>query len=154
MFCRKCDLAEAVAWHFDKIINYSQKGIPISQYFDATAAQEEVFLPVFRAESKRRAFYSYPMPAHVSTDKHMRIEATLTDVLFNSLLVWDENIKEQPDTLTALEQLLSFEKNTKGHDDFPDTLESAVRIGRANFALEAGNTGNGAIIGKRKRKGF
>lgn len=155
VFCRKCDLSEAVNWHFDKMMAYNKKGIPVSQYFDATAAQEEVFLPVFKAESERRGYYSYPLPAHVNTDKHMRIEATLTDVLFNGLLIWDKDLKELPDTKNALNQLLSFEKNTKGHDDFPDTLEGAVRIGRSNFSLD-GTTGlsGGAIIGKRKRMAF
>ena len=155
VFCRKCDLSEAVTWHFDKMMEYNEKGIPVSQYFDATAAQEEVFLPVFKAESYRRNYFSFPMPAHVSTDKHMRIEATLTDVLFNKLLVWDEKIKELPDTVNALNQLLSFEKNTKGHDDFPDTLEAAVRIGRSNFSLDGNvSSGQGVLIGKRTRKGF
>lgn len=155
VFCRKCDLSEAVSWHFDKIMAYNDKGVVVSSYFDATAAQEEVFLPVFKAESERRQYYSYPMPAHVNTDKHMRIEATLTDVLFNKLLVWDDKIKDMPDTKNALNQLLSFEKNTKGHDDFPDTLEAAVRIGRSSYALdEERGASSGAIIGKRKRGGF
>jgi len=155
VFCRKCDLSEAVNWHFDTMKTYNKKGIPVSQYFDATAAQEAVFLPVFQAESQRRGFYSCPMPAHVNTDKHLRIEATLVDVLFNSLLVWDEQLKELPDTQNALNQLLAFEKNTPSPDDFPDTLEAAVRIGRVNFSLDSGGTfKGGAIIGKRKRKGW
>lgn len=154
VFCRKCDLSDAVSWHFDKMIEYTARGLPPIAFFDATAAQEEVFLPVFQAESKRRKFDSAPLPAHVSTDKHLRIEATLTDVFFNKLLVWDKRLKDTEDMKNALNQILSFEKNTKAHDDFPDTLEAGVRLGRLHFALDSESTSGRVIIGKQKTAGY
>lgn len=155
-FCRKCDLIDAVQWHYNTVQEYESKGMGISCYYDATAAQETVFMPIFQAEAKRRNYYSLPLPAHVSTDKHLRIEATLTDVLFNGLLIWDEKLKDTPDHKRAIDQLLSFEKQTTAHDDYPDTLEGAVRIGRQSFAMSKEDTMmGGALIGHRSRtKGF
>ncbi|TDL99611.1 MAG: hypothetical protein C4K58_06885 [Flavobacteriaceae bacterium] len=155
VFCRKCDLSEAVAWHFDKTEEYNKKGLSMLQYYDATAAQKEVFFPIFVAESQKRGYYSLPQPAHVGTDKHLRIEATLTDVLFNGILQFDQKLKNTPDLDNALNQLLSFEKGMTGHDDWPDTLEAAVRIGRQLFALDnIQNANRGAVIKKRERKGY
>lgn len=143
VFCRKCENAEAIKWHYQTLAKYEAKGMTFLSYYDATAAQEEVFAPLFEAESKSSGMYSLPMPAHVSTDKHMRIEATLVDVFFNGLLVFDERLKDTPDMDAALVQLLSFEKGTTSNDDFPDTLEAAVRIGRSMFSYleETDNSG-------------
>lgn len=155
VFCRKCDISEAVSWHFAKMKEYADKGLTINSYYDATAAQEEIFQPLFLAEAERSDFYSVPLPAHVSTDKHMRIEATLTDVFFNRILVFDKKLEDTPDMENAIHQILSFEKNTKAHDDFPDTLEAGVRIGRSLFSMinDAGVL-NTPIFTQRERGGF
>lgn len=135
VFCRKAELNEAIKWHYDKLSEYEERGMPINSFFDATATQAAVFFPVFKTECLRRGYHSIPMPSYVNTDKHLRIEATLTDVLFNGLLVVSQHLKDTPDWENGLNQLLSFEKGMSGHDDFPDTLEAAVRIGRQNFSL-------------------
>jgi hypothetical protein len=153
-FCRKCDLTDAVKWYFDIMKEYEAKGLSISAYYDATAAQESVYMPIFQSEAKRLGYYSLPLPAHVSTDKHLRIEATLTDVLFNGLLVFDERLKETPDHEAGMAQLLSFEKNTSNHDDYPDTLEGAVRIGRQSFTLSNTEPMMGKALIKHRTRSY
>ncbi|MCB9245966.1 MAG: hypothetical protein H6606_06000 [Flavobacteriales bacterium] len=154
-FCRKCDIAEAVSWHFDTVQQLSRKGkMPIC-FYDATAAQEEVFRPIFQAEALRRNFFEIPIPDRTARiDKHLRIEATLMNVFFNRKLVFDKSLEKTPDMDAALNQILSFEKSTKIHDDFPDVLEAGVRLGQEYFAREYFNEETAPIITQRKRGGF
>lgn len=156
VFCRKCDISEAMKWHYKKMKEYADKGISVISYYDATASQKEVFAPLWRAEAERSGFYSIPMPDHASTDKHMRIEATLTDVLFNKILVFDEKLQDTPDMENALNQILGFEKNMKINDDAPDSLEAGVRKGRVLFSLltEEGGGHYQPVFTKRDNGGF
>lgn len=151
VFCRQCDLPEAMEWHFAKLREYNKKGISILSFYDASVAQAAVFLPSWLAAAEREKYASVPLPNHTSTDKHLRIEATLTDVFFNKLIVIDKKLKDTHDWEKASEQILSFEKGTKAHDDFPDTLENAVRLGRTYFGYSINQDTSGRpVIGKRK----
>lgn len=151
VFCRQCDLPEAMEWHFAKLREYNRKGLSILAFYDASVAQAAVFLPSWLAAAEREKFASVPLPNHTSTDKHLRIEATLTDVFFNKLIVINKALKDTHDWDKASEQVLSFEKGTKAHDDFPDTLENAVRLGRTYFGYSSTQEGTARpFIGKKK----
>tara|TARA_R110000823_G_scaffold309594_2_gene433956 strand:- start:3128 stop:4684 length:1557 start_codon:yes stop_codon:yes gene_type:complete len=154
VFCRKCELTEAINWHYDKAIERGKKGMAALEYFDATAAQEVVFLPIFQQEAQRRGFFQIPMSdVAPGVDKHLRIEATLTSVLFNGTLVFADYLEGTPDMDAALEQILSFEKGTKGADDSPDALESGVRKAQLYFTADLAGWGK-PLIHKHKRGGF
>ena len=156
LFCRKCELTEAVYYHFDLVKKLHDHGTGAGFYFDATAAQEEVFRPVFEQEAFKRRIFEIPLPDRTAVvDKFLRIEATLTNVFFNKTLAFAEYLKDTPDCITAVDQLLAFEKGSHANDDFPDTLEAAVRL-TTKYAWDA----NGPdavfkpIIRSHKRKGF
>ena len=154
VFCRKCELTEAIKWHYDKAQARAKNGLSALEYFDATAAQETVFLPIFTAEAQRRGFFQIPMADHTQgVDKHLRIEATLTSVLFNGTLVFDKALKNNPDMKAAQEQILSFEKGTKSPDDAPDALENCVRKGQLYFSADLESWGK-PLIQHHKRGGF
>lgn len=153
VFCRKCELNEAVGVHFDWMRAYQNKGLTPLAFYDATAAQEAVFLPIFTAEAERQKFFNLPLPnRQVGIDKHLRIEATLTNVFFNGILKFDKKLEKEPDYTTAINQILSFEKGTKGHDDFPDTLENAVRLAQKYYGYVKNQTAISPLIGKRKTR--
>ena len=129
IFCRKCEISQAIVWHYDLVRFMQAKDWSPLYYYDATAAQEAVFRPLFEQEAKKRNLINYPLPHRErAIDKHIRIEATLTGVLFNRQLVFDDALRSLPDTQRAIEQLLLFERGSKAHDDFPDALETAVRL--------------------------
>lgn len=154
VFCRKCELTEAIAWHYDKAQERSKEGKSALEYFDATAAQETVFYPIFQAEAQRRNFFQMPMPDHTQgVDKHLRIEATLTSVLFNGTLVFADHLKGTADMNAAEEQILSFEKGTKLPDDSPDALENGVRKAQMYFTASAGEWQK-PLFGRDQRRGF
>ncbi|MFK7033183.1 hypothetical protein [Flavobacterium oreochromis] len=153
VFCKKCDLMDAVQTHFYWMRKYQDLGLMPLAFYDATASQEAVFLPIFNAEAERQRYFNLPLPnRQTGLDKHLRIEATLTSVLFNGLLQFDETLKNQSDYKTAIDQLLSFEKGTKAHDDFPDTLENAVRLAQKYYGYSENNSASSLkpLIGKRK----
>ncbi|AMA48980.1 hypothetical protein [Flavobacterium covae] len=153
VFCRQCDLPEAMEWHFAKMREYTSRGVSVLSFYDATVSQAAVFSTAWLSTAEREKYASVPLPNHTNSDKHIRIEATLTDVFFNKLLTINKNLKDTSDWQSAEEQILSFEKGTKAHDDFPDTLENAVRLGRNYFGYSQ-DSGNNArpVIGARKTK--
>lgn len=154
VFCRRCELTEAVNWHYDKAQARAKLGLSALEYYDATAAQQHVYAPIFQEEAQRRGFFQMPMPdldQHV--DKHLRIDATLTNVLFNGTLVFDEKLKDTADMKAAEEQILSFEKGTKLPDDAPDSLESGVRKAQLYFSADLKGWGK-PLIHQHKRGGF
>jgi hypothetical protein len=152
-FCRQCDLPEAMEWHFSKLREFALKGISVLAFYDASVAQAAVFLPSWLAAAEREKYASVPIPNSTNTDKHLRIEATLTDVFFNKLIVINSKLKDTHDWQTAEDQILSFEKGTKAHDDFPDTLENAVRLGRSYFGYSENHSQNSKpTFGKKKTR--
>ncbi|MBB4117871.1 hypothetical protein GGR32_000143 [Mesonia hippocampi] len=154
VFCRRCDISEAISWHYDKAQERGMRGLSSLDYFDATAAQEAVFAPIFRQEAQRRGFFQIPMADRDQrVDKHLRIEATLTSVLFNGTLVFGSHLEGTPDMKAAETQLLSFEKGTKSPDDSPDALENGVRKAQFYYTADLKSWGK-PTIHQHKRGGF
>lgn len=155
VFCRRCDISEAMNWHYETMKRYAAMGLKPICYYDATAAQKAVYNPIFIQYASIHKFYEIPMPdLSQNVDKHLRIDATLTNVLFNGTLVFNEELKDTSDMEAGVLQLLSFEKGTKDPDDFPDSLENAVRKIQV-YAMDMGEEswGNPHIV-QRSRGGF
>lgn len=154
VFCRKCEITEAISWHFIRAKKRAKQGLSALEYYDATAAQQAVFEPILVKAATEHKFFSFPMADHApGIDKHLRIEATLTNVLFNGILVFSDHLKDTPDMRAAEDQLLAFEKGTKANDDFPDALESGVR--KAQLYSSGMSTSWGKpLIAQRTVKGF
>lgn len=128
VFCRRCEVTEAVRWHYDLLQKLAFTGVKVMNYFDATASQGIVHSPVFQQESLRRNFFEVPIEDYSQHgDKHNRIDTTLTNVLFNGSLIFADYLEGTPDMKAAIEQLLAFQKGTTSPDDFPDALENTVR---------------------------
>ena len=157
MFCRKCDVNDAVNYHYDLLNRLHNMGTGGMFFYDATAAQEEVFRPVFETEAYRRRIFEIPLPDRTAVvDKFLRIEATLTNVFFNKTLTFADYLKDTPDYISGETQLLAFEKGSHANDDFPDTLEAAVRL-MQKYAYDYSGGVQGefkAIVKPHKRKGF
>lgn len=155
IFCRKCDISDAIIYHYNLLRRLRAEAAMPLFYYDATAAQEEVFKPVFEQESIRQKVYEIPMPDRSSqVDKYLRIEATLTNVFFNKALSFADHLKGTPDYLAAEEQILGFEKGSTMNDDFPDTLEAAVRLITRYAWSDTNEESFKPRIVKRRRGGF
>lgn len=151
IYCRQNSLAAAIEHHFVKVSELMQQGVSPIFYFDATAAQEEVFLPPFYDYAKKVRQYNVPLPAHSNTDKYLRIEATLTAAFYNRAIRFSNELKGTADYEEAKLQLLAFERGSKAHDDFPDSLEAAVRIAQTYTPVTDLNT---SVVKHTRTKGF
>lgn len=155
VFCRRCDISEAMDWHFMTMKRYAKAGLKALCYYDATAAQKAVYEPIFIQAAAKHKFYEMPMPdLSQRVDKHLRIDATLTNVLFNGTLTFCNSLEGTPDMDAALQQILSFEKGTRLPDDFPDALESGVRKIQLFAVDHSTNEWARPTIVKRSRGGF
>lgn len=152
VYCRKGDLTEATDYHFNLVKKLRKSGATAIFYYDATAAQEEIFGDVWTMEAAKHKCYEIPLPAHTNVDKYLRIEATLVNLLFNKRLFFADYLKDAPDFKTGKDQLLVFEKGSRAHDDFPDTLEAACRLVQGYTYPEDSNFK--PVIGRVKRGGY
>lgn len=114
-----------VNWHYhidDVIIKGS---VPVLYYMEANFLQD-LLLDEF---AKRGVEEGNHIPVvgdkRSKGDKFARIEA-MQPLFERGLVVLNENEKTFPGMLVLIDQLLSFEKGSRSHDDAPDALESAI----------------------------
>ena len=144
---------DAIRWHYDEAEACSQQGWYALYYYDATAAQESVFFPLFRAEAETRGNAQLPLAIHLGADKYLRIEATLTTALQYGVLAFHEQLKGTRNADEAIQQLLAFEKGSGAYDDFPDALEVTLRWCFQHFPAR-GQALKTPLIGKRRWAGY
>ena len=151
LFCRKCDVVEAIEWHFDQVIRWNDNNLFPHITYDATASQEAVFLPIFQEIGKRKGIDALPMPYRlIGADKYSRISATLTQAFFYKKIFFSKSLANSGDWDQARHQLMAFEKGSQAHDDFPDALEVAVRQGQLFFSRQKGGVSDMLFSPSRK----
>lgn len=154
IFCRHCDISDALEYHFTNAIQWQKKNPSTIYFFDASVAQGAIYADILAKASLQYKSFNIPLPEHSTVDKYIRISATLINAFRSGRLLWSEKIQQSGDWQEAELQLLGFEKGTKLHDDFPDTLEAAVRIANTQFSSFDTNEDNKPIIKPRKRGGY
>ena len=159
VFCRKCELSEAMDWHFNKLATWRKWGWPVDCYYDATAAQRPVFQPVWMDAMARNKATEVPLPDSCATNKALRIQATLSGYLHNGQLRFSQSLRHEPDMEAAITQLLGLlfggrSSSFFGHgaDDFPDALEAAVRKCASLYLTQATKGAMQPIIGQRDNR--
>lgn len=131
-FVRKCSISEMVRWWFD-FHERLPSHVICDYYMEANFLQDLIF-DEFNQEATVRG---YPLPLRpdkrAKPDKFARIEA-LSPLFERGLITISDLLEKDRDAKELIEQLLSFEKGSRTHDDAPDALEGAIwmlsRIGR------------------------
>lgn len=155
VFCRNCDISEAFIYHFSNTIRWFKKNPSMVIYYDANVSQQAIYEPALLQASQKYRSMIVPLPVHNSTDKYIKISTTLGNALNGGKLFFSESLQENPDWDEASHQLLSFEKGSKVHDDFPDALSECIRQAQLLYSVEVNDDSNfKPIIGKRKRGGY
>lgn len=152
VFCQRCDINSAMETHFSWIKELKQKGYSVLSFYDATAAQKEVYGPVILQCAEDNKCPDIPIPMHQEGDKHNRIEVGIRNALTRKILWWDEalgNVLKLPFT----SMVLSFIKGVK-EDDAPDTLERAITLAQKFFGFSSDTGTQKPIIGKRRTRKF
>lgn len=144
-FVRQTSVAAMVKWFYD-LHESVPEDVTVDYYIEANMLQD-LFLDEFTAEGVKRG-YQLPIRGdkRAKPDKFARVEAT-SPLYERGLVVYNEELKDDPDMKTAVDQLLSFEKGSNAPDDSPDADEGAI------FLLE--KKGRAAsfdpVIGMRER---
>jgi predicted phage terminase large subunit-like protein len=125
-FVRKCSIAEMVRYWYDFHENL-RSGVFVDYFMEANFAQDMI-LDEFKREGEERG-YQLPLRKDIrkKPDKWARVEA-ISPLFERGTVHISRDIKDTEDCRTFIDQLLSFEKGSKAHDDAPDALEGAVWI--------------------------
>lgn len=125
-FVRKCSIGEMVRYWLDFHQNLPQTAL-VGYYMEANFLQD-LILDEFQKEGVTRG-WQFPVRADArkKPDKFARIEA-ISPLFERNLVLFDERLKTCPDTERLIDQLLSFEKGSRTHDDGPDAVEGAIWI--------------------------
>ena len=135
VFCRQCDLDEALFYHFRTAKKMRTETFSTLWYYDASFRQDTIYTPIIKSVAKQYSEYEIPLPHYEHrADKHLRIRTTLSHLLYLKHLRFDEKLKENIDLKKGIEQLLSFSYHKNSNDDFPDALESACYLCQKNIA--------------------
>jgi predicted phage terminase large subunit-like protein len=134
-FVRQCSIAEMVRWFYD--LHEELPDDVICYYYIEANFLQDVILDEFETEGSLRG-YQLPIRAdkRKKPDKFQRIES-ISPLWERGFVFYNEKLKNDRDTLTALEQLLAFEKGSHTHDDAPDADEGAIYILQKRTRLEA-----------------
>ena len=124
-FVRQTTLSEMVRWCYDLYEWAQQQGIAIKFYMEANFMQDKQ-LEDFETEGQLRG-YQLPIlgDKRKKPDKFQRIEA-VAPLWERGFVFYDEQQKDDPDMVRAVDFTLAFQKGMRGHDDAPDADEGAI----------------------------
>lgn len=154
VFCQRCEINSAMEVRASWVKKYLRKGYNPIGFFDATAAQQAVYTPIILQSAEDNNCPNIPMPMHQEGDKHNRIAAGITNVLFRKILFWDESlqVRSKQDYELFMKQVLSFEKGTTSNDDAPDTLERAITLSQTYFGFSKEEGSQKPTFGRKKTR--
>lgn len=133
-FVRQCTVAEMVRWFYD-LHERMPEGATCHYFIEANFLQD-ILLDEFKREGNLRG-YQLPIRAdrRKKPDKFQRIEG-ISPLWERGFVFYNIAKQNDPDTLTGLEQTLSFEKGTQVHDDAPDADEGAIYLLQQRTRIE------------------
>jgi phage terminase large subunit-like protein len=125
-FVRQCSISEMVNWYYDTYDDFTRnKNAALQVWMEVVFIQDLIFED-FQKEGNLRGWQLPLRPdRRAKPDKFLRIES-ISPYFERGEFFVNEDEKENPDMMRAIEQLLSIEKGSNTADDFPDALEAAV----------------------------
>ncbi len=125
-FVRQCSIKLMVQWWYD-LYDELPEDVVVEHKMEASFMQDTI-LDEFTEEGESRG-YQLPITGDFrkKPDKEQRIEG-MSPFYERGFAVWDERLKNDPDTEEGKEQLIAFEKGSNAPDDAPDADEGAINI--------------------------
>jgi hypothetical protein len=137
-FCAQCSITQMIAWHYT-IASYIGDSVPVLFYIESNFLQG-LILDAFRSEGDRRAEHiAIRGDSRHKPDKFARIEA-LEPLFAQNLIIFNKKEKDTPGFATLRDQLLSFSRGSRCHDDAPDALEGAIWLLRRRWTTSTNLT--------------
>lgn len=124
LYAAQNSVTEMVRWHYE--IFKEVKGLSNVRFMIEANFMQDLLLDEFKKEG---AALGLQIPIvgdkRQKGDKFARIEA-MQPLWERGLVVISDKIKNEPGTAVLIDQLLSFQKGSRAHDDTPDAVESAI----------------------------
>ncbi|MDR0581449.1 MAG: phage terminase large subunit [Prevotellaceae bacterium] len=124
VFADQCSVSSMVGWHYD-IMEWVAGRVPVMYFMEANFMQD-LMLDEFR---KTGITLGRHVPVigdkRAKGDKFARIEA-MQPLFERGLVIFNQHEQNTPGMRTLEDQLLSFQRGSRSHDDAPDALESAL----------------------------
>lgn len=124
VFADQTSVSAMVAWHYE-IMDYVDGRVPVLYYMEANFMQDLMLDEFTKIGNQVGHHVPIRGDSRKKPDKFARIEA-LQPLFERGLVVFNQAEKESPGMMILEEQLLSFERGSKIHDDAPDALEGAI----------------------------
>jgi predicted phage terminase large subunit-like protein len=135
-FVRQTTVVEMVRWLYDLYEKVRQADAVCYFYMEANFMQD-IILDEFTTEGNLRGYQLPIVPdKRKKPDKFHRVEG-VSPLWERGVVFYNEAKKNDPDTLAGMEQLLSFEKGSRTHDDAPDADEGAIYILQKQTRVDA-----------------
>ena len=147
-FLRQCSIAEMVRWVYDVYEWVTSQSATLRIYMEASFMQD-ILLDDFTAEGNQRG-YQLPITGdkRQKPNKYARIEA-VSPLWERGKVYYNEAYRTDPDMVASIEQTLSFEAGSSGHDDGPDADEGAIWLLQRRTRTQ----GIAPILGRRPSSG-
>ena len=125
-YVRQDTIGGMVKWLYD-LYESLPEDVAVLFYMEANFIQDTI-LDEFTTEGKIRGYQLPLMPDYrKKPDKIQRIEA-ISPLWERGFVFYNEELKDDPDMQTGIEQTLSLERGSNVHDDAPDADEGAIYI--------------------------
>jgi len=124
IYAAQTTVTEMVRWHYD--IYKTVRGLSNVRFMIEANFMQDLLLDEFKKEGEGCGF-QIPITGdkRQKGDKFARIEA-MQPLWERGLVIISDKIKNEPGTAVLIDQLLSFQKGSRAHDDAPDAVESAI----------------------------
>lgn len=144
-FVRQDTIGGMIRWLYNLYENLPEN-VAVQFYMEANFIQDTI-LDEFTTEGNIRGYQLPLMPDYrKKPDKLQRIEA-ISPLWERGFVFYNEDLKDDPDMQTGIEQTLSLERGSNVHDDAPDADEGAIYILQKHTRHSAFTP----IFGKRKQ---
>lgn len=149
-FVRKCSINELVRHWYD--FHERLRGRAIIDYFMEANFIQDMIFDEFVREGVQRG-YQLPLRKdnRAKPDKFARIEA-ISPLFERGFVKFNRDLKNTEDGKQLVDQLLSFEKGSRVHDDGPDAMEGAIFILNQRTRRRADSVRSGQYLKTNKRR--
>jgi predicted phage terminase large subunit-like protein len=142
-YAAQCSVSEMVGWHYD-VMQWVGGCVPVVYFMEANFMQD-LMLDEFRKVGDALGLHVPIVGDRRSKgDKFARIEA-MQPLFERGLVMFNEAERDSSGMGVLLDQLLSFERGARAHDDAPDALEAAIWM----LSQRARTTANRYIVQPR-----
>lgn len=124
VFAAQTSVTDMIQWLYN-IQAYVDGKVPVFYYMEANMLQQIIVDQIHQYGKEHGDIIPVRGDHRKKPDKFARIEA-LEPLFSQGMVIFNEKEKDSPGMRVLVEQMLSFERGSRIHDDAPDALEGGI----------------------------